>query len=105
MQDNKEWNNIRDNVVDVFDENNTFNQAKEFSNKALDILRRVGNPIQYNKNVNVNTVPKKVKEKKKTYLKASRGDLLLRIFFRNTDNDNFCYTDVCHGFDGTSVFT
>ena len=65
MQDNKEWNNIRDNVVDVFDENNTFNQAKEFSNKALDILRRVGNPIQYNKNVNVNTVPKKVKEKKK----------------------------------------
>ena len=81
MQDNKEWNNIRDNVVDVFDENNTFNQAKEFSNKALDILRRVGNPIQYDKNVNVNTVPKKVKENKKTYLKASRGDLLIRIFF------------------------
>ena len=81
MQDNKEWNSIRDNVVDVFDENNTFNQAKEFSNKALDILRRVGNPIQYNKNVNVNTVPKKVKENKKTYLKASRGDLLIRIFF------------------------
>ena len=65
MQDNKEWNNIRDNVVDVFDENNTFNQAKEFSSKALDILRRVGNPIQYNKNVNVNTVPKKVKEKRR----------------------------------------
>ena len=40
MQDNKEWNSIRDNVVDVFDENNTFNQAKEFSNKALDIIRR-----------------------------------------------------------------
>ena len=34
MQDNKEWNSIRDNVVDVFDENNTFNQAKEFSIKA-----------------------------------------------------------------------
>ena len=22
MQDNKEWNNIRDNVVNIFDENN-----------------------------------------------------------------------------------
>ena len=76
MQDNKEWNNIRDNVVNIFDENKAANQAKEFSNKAIDILKRVGNPIQYNKNKivvpNKIIVPNRIKEKPKVYLKTNR---------------------------------
>lgn len=85
MQDNKEWNNIRDNVVNIFDENKAANQAKEFSNKAIDILKRVGNPIQYNKTKivvpNKIIVPNRIKEKPKVYLKTNRSDSLIRVFF------------------------
>ena len=85
MQDNKEWNNIRDNVVNIFDENKATNQAKEFSNKAIDILKRVGNPIQYNKTKivvpNKIIVPNRIKEKPRVYLKTNRSDSLIRVFF------------------------
>ena len=85
MQDNKEWNNIRDNVVNIFDENKAANQAKEFSNKAIDILKRVGNPIQYNKTKivvpNKIIVPNRIKEKPRVYLKTNRSDSLIRVFF------------------------
>lgn len=82
MQDNKEWNIIRNDIKNVFDEKDISNRAKEFSDKIANTLTVAKNSLKttYDKKIKSAKFSREINADTKIYINSKRSEPLIRAF-------------------------
>ena len=82
MQDNKEWNIIRNDIKNVFDEKDISNRAKEFSDKIANTLTVAKNSLKttYDKKIKSAKFSREINADTKIYINSKRSESLIRAF-------------------------
>lgn len=95
MQDNKEWNIIRNDIKNVFDEKDISNRAKEFSDKIANTLTVAKNSLKttYDKKIKSAKFSREINVDTKIYINSKRIGVTDKGICRIPYNDSICYSD------------